>query len=343
MQAVVKVKPGKGNIELREEKEPVPRPGEVKIKVEAAGICGSDIHIWDDDIKIPLKPPVIIGHEFSGVIDETGACVEGLKKGDRVTAETAASTCGQCRYCRTGRYNLCDQRLGTGYWKNGAFAAYVTVPAERVHIVPENVDLKAAALCEPLACCVHGVVELTGITAGELVVITGPGPIGLLSLQLAKAEGGLVVVCGLTEDEHRLAKASELGADYVVNLQKEDMPALVNSLSDGYGADVFLECAGAPPAADLGLNLLRKSGRYTQVGLFGRPINLDFEKIAYKELIVTGTFSQKWTAWKIALRLLNQGKVRTSPLISDILPLAEWETGFKKHRAKEGLKIILKP
>ena len=138
-------------------------------------------------------------------------------------------------------------------------------------------------------------------------------------------------------------KASELGADYVVNLQKEDMPALVNSLSDGYGADVFLECAGAPRAADLGLNLLRKSGRYTQVGLFSRPINLDFEKIAYKELIVTGTFSQRWTAWKIALRLLNQGKVRTSPLISDILPLAEWETGFKKHRAKEGLKIILKP
>ena len=340
MKAIVKTASGHGNVVLKEMPEPEPGAGQVKIKVGAAGICGSDIHIFDGDIKIPMKPPVIIGHEFAGTVDTVGEGVEGLAPGDRVTSETAASTCRTCRYCRTGQHNLCDNRRGIGYWINGAFAEYCVVPAEKVHILPQGVDITSAALCEPLACCVHGVNELTDISAGERVLLTGPGPIGLLSMQLAKAEGGLVIVCGTSPDEARLKKAVELGADMAVNIEKEDLNEVLKSTGL---PDVVLECSGAPAAAELGLTLVRKGGKYTQIGLFGRPIEIDFEKIAYKELTVKGTFSQRWTAWHTALDLLSLGKVQTAPLISDILPLEQWEAGFEKHRNKQGLKILFKP
>jgi L-iditol 2-dehydrogenase len=182
MIAVVKTKGGKGNIELRDMPEPVPGEGEVKIEVKAAGVCGSDIHIWDGDIKIPLKPPVIIGHEFSGVIADIGDGVRGFEVGQRVVSETTFSSCGICAYCRTGEYNLCDDRRVIGYWLNGAFTRFCIVPASRLHTLPPDIDFHSAALTEPLACCVHAVVELTGISAGNTVVVIGPGAMGLLAL-----------------------------------------------------------------------------------------------------------------------------------------------------------------
>ena len=217
------------------------------------------------------------------------------------------------------------------------------MPKERVHELPPDVDFVSAAVCEPLACCVHGVIELTGITAGDVVVVTGPGAMGLLTLQLAKAEGGQVVMCGTSRDEERLKLAQELGADFVVNVEKEESVKIVNDLTQGYGADVVLECSGAPEAANFGLDVVRKQGKYTQIGLFGRPIEIDFEKIAYKEIRVIGSFSQRWTAWELALKLLSQGKVKIKPLLSDILPLTQWREGFKKHEEKSGVKILLTP
>ena len=343
MKGLVKFKKGEGNVEIQEVNEPKPGRDEVMIEVKATGICGSDIHIYHDDIKIPLKPPVIMGHEFSGVVAEVGDKVKNVKIGDRVTSETAASVCGVCRYCRTGNHNLCANRLGIGYWINGAFTKYCVVPKERVHKLPPNIDFVSAAVCEPLSCCVHGVIELTGVTAGDVVVVTGPGAIGLLTLQLAKAEGGQVVMCGTSRDEERLKLAQELGADFVVNVQKDDPVKIVNDLTQGYGADVVLECSGAPGAANFGLEVVRKQGKYTQIGLFGRPIEIDFEKIAYKEIRVTGSFSQRWTAWELALKLLSQGKVKTRSLVSDVLPLTQWREGFKKHEEKSGVKILLTP
>jgi L-iditol 2-dehydrogenase len=343
MLGVVKYQRGEGNMEVQDVPEPHPGPNEVKIEVKAAGICGSDIHIYHDDIKIPIKTPVIVGHEFSGIITELGENVKHLKAGERVTSETAASVCGICPYCRTGHYNLCSSRLGIGYWINGAFAKYCVVPHERVHLLPENVDFISGALCEPLACCVHGIVELTEIHAGDLVVLLGPGPIGLLSLQIAKAEGGKAIVLGVSKDAERLNLAKNLGADRVIDIQKEDPYEVIKELTEDLGADVVLECSGISNAAVMGLNLVRKRGSYTQIGLFGKPIEIDFELIAYKELRVTGTFSQKWTAWKKALDLLAQGKVNLRPLVSDILSISDWKKGFKIHEEKKGMKVVLTP
>lgn len=343
MKAVVKLKSGKGNIQIEDRPDPHPGLKEVRIKVAAAGLCGSDIHVWDDDIKIPMKLPVIMGHEFCGVIDEVGSDVQIFKEGDRVTCETCMSSCGYCRYCRVGSYNLCDNRRGLGFWFNGAFARYCVVPVERVHKLPDNVDLISAVMCEPLACCVHGVNELTRINAGDIVVVTGPGPIGLLSLQLAKAEGANVIVCGTSSDQVRLDLAKELGADAAVNIQKEDVNKILEEVTCGDGPDVILECSGSSLAAGWGLDVVKKNGKYTQIGLFGKPIEIDFEKIAYKEITVKGTFSQNWTAWKKALALLGQGKVKTKPLISDILPLEQFLDGFEKHKQGKGIKIVFNP
>jgi len=343
MKAVVKYAHGKGNVELREVPKPSPGPDEVMIEVKAAGICGSDLHIFDEDIKLPIRPPVIMGHEFSGVIVEVGSSVTKWKPGDRVTSETSAYVCGECVSCRTGNYNVCAKKRLIGYWFNGAFTKYCVVPSRLVHKLPDNVSFLAGALCEPLACCVNGVIEKTRIQPSDIVVIAGPGPIGLLSLQIAKSQGAFVILCGTSRDEKRLKLGESLGADLTVNVENEDPWQVVSRITNGAGADVFIDCSGSPNAVRMGFQLVRRGGQYTQIGLTGRPFSLDFDLVAYKELIVRGSLGQRWTSWKIGLKMLSKGLVKTEPLVSDVLPLSQWEIGFQKVRRKEGIKVILKP
>jgi L-iditol 2-dehydrogenase len=212
-----------------------------------------------------------------------------------------------------------------------------------VHLLPDNVDYLSGALTEPLACCVHAVLELTRISAGDLVAITGPGPIGLLCLQLARAAGAYTLVCGTAQDAGRLALARRFGADLTVNVETDDLLDLVRGLTGSLGADVFLECAGVPEAARLGLEATRRGGQYTQIGLFPGPFELNFGLIAYKELRVTGSLGQRWTSWRRALSLLDQGHVDTKSLVSHILPLTQWREAFRLSEDKDGLKIVLEP
>ena len=339
MQALVKTERGLGNIELLDMEEPTPKPGEVKIEVKACGICGTDIHIYHD--RSETRPPVIIGHEFSGVVCELGAGVEHAKIGDRVVSETTVRSCGVCRYCRMGCYDICPTRWGLGRGGNGAFASYLVMRAVMLHHLPENVDYIEGALTEPLACCVHAATEFTHITAGDVVLITGDGAIGLLTMQVAKAAGGTVVLCG--HHDERLALGRELGADFALNTNKEDATSLVMQLSDGYGADVVIECAGSAAAVNMGLDLVRRRGQYTQLGLSGQPVSIDFDKVAYKELQVAGSFNQQWTSWERALHYLREGAVKTRPLISKVLPLSRWREGFAKYENRQACKVILVP
>ena len=248
MKAVMKVDTGVGHVELRDIPAPEPGPGQVLIRVKAAGICGTDLHIYHDEFK--TVPPVVLGHEVAGEIAALGPGVSGLAEGMRVTTETYFSTCGSCRYCRDGRTNLCLARKSIGSAVNGGFTQYVVVPAANIHALPETVDFEAGALTEPLACVVHGVLNMRTVAAGDLAVIAGPGAIGLLTLQVVKASGATVVMLGTDADSHRLALASELGADYTLNVQQEDPTDLIAEISEeGLGADVVYECSGAGPAA----------------------------------------------------------------------------------------------
>jgi L-iditol 2-dehydrogenase len=343
VKAVVKYLRGKGNVELREVNEPSPGPGQVKVQVKAAGVCGSDLHIYHDDIKITIVPPVVMGHEFAGVVVATGEGVSSCQAGDRVTCETTAQACGICLHCRTGHPNMCATRRVLGYAFDGCFASYCVVNEHQIHQLPDNVDYIAGALTEPLACCVHGVLEMTPLSPSDLVLITGPGPIGLFCLQLAKAAGTVAVVCGTGQDAERLRLARELGADATIDVEAQDVLDWLAANGRALGADVFLECSGAPAAARLGLAATRRRGRYTQLGLASRPFELDFSLVAYKELQVTGSLGQRWPAWEHSLDLMRRGQVDVHRLVSHILPLEDWRKAFEMIEARQGLKIVLQP
>ncbi len=338
----MKIAPGVGNVELRDIDEPRVQPEQVKIRVQAAGICGTDLHIYKDEFR--SWPPVVLGHEVSGEVAEVGEGVTGVEPGARVTTETYFTYCGQCRYCRNGQNNLCLNRRSIGSGVNGGFTQYVVVPARNIHRLPDNVDFKAGALTEPLACVVHAVLGAPTIQPGDVAVIAGPGAIGLLTVQVAKAAGATVIVLGTNVDEHRLKLACELGADFAVNVQRDDPAALVADITDeGLGADVVYECSGAGPAAAQLLKLVRRRGRYVQVGLFGAPVAWDLDQLCYKELLATGSNASTPPAWKRAIRLMAEGKVRTGPLITDVFAVTDWQKAFETFETKRGIKTLLTP
>jgi L-iditol 2-dehydrogenase len=341
VKAVVKIRPGPGNVELMEMPEPQPGPGQVRIAVAAAGICGTDIHILREEF--PSRPPVILGHEFSGQIDRLGDGVEGFALGDPVVAMPAAIRCGRCRYCLTGDVLMCEHRRSIGHGVHGAFTRYIVVPAEMVHRVPRAVDLQHAALAEPTAVAVHAVSERARVAAGDTVLVSGVGPIGLLVLQVVRAQGGRVLASGTARDGRRLDVARRLGAEATVDVDAQDLVAAAREWSGGSGVDVAFECAGAPRSLDACLGAIRRIGTLVQVGLMGRRIECDYEQVAMHELRVVGTYGSSLLSWPRALALLAQRLVQADPMISDVLPMSAWEEGFRKTAAQESIKVLLTP
>ncbi len=342
MKAVMKVAPGVGNIELRDIDEPFPEAGQVKIRVHTAGICGTDLHIYKDEFR--SVPPVVLGHEIAGEVVAVGDGVDARTIGTRVTTETYFYTCGTCRYCRSGNVNLCLRRRSIGSAVNGGFTNYVIVPQKNVHLLPDNLDLVAGALTEPLACVVHGVLTTPTVAPGDVAVIAGPGAIGLLTLQVVKAAGATVIMLGTDADAPRLALARELGADMTLNVQRDDVKAAVEEVTvEGMGADVVYECSGAGAAAAQLLELVRRRGRYVQIGLFGKSIAWDLDQICFREVTVTGSNASIPSAWTRAIQLLGSGQVKTAPLITNIYPVTEWQTAFDAFEAKQGIKMVLQP
>jgi L-iditol 2-dehydrogenase len=341
MPAVMKTARGEGNVALREAPVPEPGPGEVLLAVGAAGICGTDLHIYHDEY--PTQPPVVLGHELAGVVAAVGEGVTRVGPGDQVTTETYFHLCGACRFCRGGQPNLCPERRSIGSGVNGGFAPYVVVPERNVHHLPEGLPLREAALTEPLACVVPGALELPKVSPGDVAVVAGPGAIGLLTLQVARAAGAATIVLGTAADQRRLALANDLGATRVIDVEDEDPGSIISNLTGGWGADIVFECSGAGAAALDLLRHARRGGQYAQIGLFGKPVAWDLDAVCLKELRVTGSNASVPSAWRTALRLLSEGHVRTGPLISDVYPLAGWADAFARFEAREGVKLLLEP
>ena len=341
MRAVVKAAPGVGHVELRRVPEPEPGPGEVLIAVQAAGICGTDLHIWHDEF--PTRPPVVMGHEVAGEVVGVGAQVTRVRPGNVVTSETYFHLCGACRFCRAGRPNLCPERRSIGSAVDGGFAELLVVPERNVRALPPGLDPVAGALTEPLACVVHGALELPKLSPGDVAVVAGPGAIGLLTLQVAKAAGAAVVVLGTSADERRLELARDLGADDALDIGQTEPRPVVDALTGGLGADVVYECSGAGASASGLLGLVRRGGQYAQIGLFGKPVSWDLDQVCYKELTVTGSNASVPSAWDTALRLLGTGQVRSRELVSDVYPLEGWHDAFTRFERREGVKLVLAP
>ncbi len=342
MKAVMKVARGVGFVETRDIPEPFPSAGQVKIRVRAAGICGTDLHIYKDEFK--SAPPVVLGHEVSGEVVEVGAGVDAALIGQRVTTETYFSTCGACAYCRTGHANLCLSRKSIGSAVNGGFTDYVIVPAHNLHALPDNIPFEAGALTEPMACVCHAVLTHRTVSPGDVAVIAGPGAIGLLTLQVVKAAGATAVVLGTNGDEQRMTLAKDLGADYLVNVNSDNAEELVRAITpEGLGADVVYECSGAGPAAQQLLTLARRGARYVQVGLFGKPVSWDLDQVVFRELVVTGTNASVPAAWTRALQLMAAGKVDTGRLITAAYAVEDWQAAFDGFEHKTAIKTIFKP
>lgn len=343
MKALVKKDNEYGNMQLEEIDESVVNRNQVKIKVAYSGICGSDIHSYKGEYK-NLRPPVVLGHEFSGIVVDVGSNVRGIKIGDKVTSETTYYICGKCDYCKSIDYNLCPNRKGIGTQANGSFAESVVNRAESIHILPENVDLLSASITEPLACCAHAVLEKTNVELSDVVLIFGPGSMGLLTAQIVKARGAYAILAGITKDKDRLKLAESLGIDKTVDIQNENLEKIVMDLTGGYGVDKVFECSGSVKAANSGLLLLKKKGTMVQIGIFAKSVNeLDEDKIIQKEIIYIGSRSQKPSSWDKALYLLQTGKVNTKAIITDVYDLKDWKIGFNKVMNGEGIKIVLKP
>ena len=341
MLALQKLKIGEERLELCEVPEPVLRPGHVVLDVAAAGICGTDIHIMKDEYR--CEPPVTLGHEVAGTIAAVAEDVEGWRIGQRVVSETYFSVCGRCEYCRTGRPNLCARRRSIGSFEPGGFAKRVLVPVTNLHALPDSIGFPEAALVEPLACVVRGLLERNHLDAGDRVVITGPGAIGLLALQVALAAGARVLMLGTRADADRLALATRLGAEGV--LEVESVTDMARAVSERLGAapEVVVECSGAAPAASLLLQVVKRSGRFVQVGLYGAPIALDMDQVCYKELSVTGSFATTPSSWYRAMALVTSGAVSLADIVGEVHPLADWARAFEAVERRAAGKVLLVP
>jgi len=344
MKAVVKAKRGPGNVELREVDVPEIAPDEVLIEVKSSGICGTDIHIYHD--LAFYTPPVILGHEYAGVITQVGREVSNFNVGDRVTSP-ATIPCGVCFMCKINRANRCigEQKKILGAHKaDGTFTRYVAVPSKILHKIPDALSFDEAAVVEPAACAIHNVSERVGIEPGDTVVVLGPGPMGLLSLQVAKASGAeKVIITGVNADKDRLRLAENLGADMTINVEEEDAVAIIKSVTDGLGADVVIEASGASAARKQAFNLVRRCGKVGLIGLTGRPTDINLDKIVEGELDVKGSWGTIWTSWRKALKMISSGKIKVAPLITSKLPLEKWYEGFKMMEEKKALKVLLIP
>jgi L-iditol 2-dehydrogenase len=342
MRALFKTAAGKGNIELRETPIPIIKDGYVLIKVHTACVCGTDIHIKHD--RFPNSPPVILGHEFSGVIEQTGTDVKSLKKGDRVVSANNPFACGKCDICIAGNPNLCPSKRAMGIHSDGCFADYVILPANLIHLIPENVSLEEAALMEPLAVATHAVANRCGIKKGDIVVVFGPGAIGLFAAQVALAENaGEVLLVGTNKDEQvRFEAARELGIK-TLNVEKEDLAEEVTKISKNRGADVVIEASGSPIAIKQGIGLLKRTGRMAISGITGKPdISINWDSLVSRGATLYFCYSSTNADWQKGLQYLADKKVRTLPLITHRFKLEQWQKAFDVLENLEAIRPVLK-
>jgi L-iditol 2-dehydrogenase len=327
---LAKLAPGEGNVDLAERRERSPGPGEVALDVAAAGVCGTDLHIWLGEYD--SVPPVTMGHEVCGTVASLGDGVDGAWRGARVAVETFFSTCGECAYCRAGKLSVCERRRSIGTHVDGGFAPRLVLPARNLHRVPDGLGDTAAALSEPLACVCNSLLDPSAVQAGDDVLVTGPGAIGLIAAQVARAAGGRVIVRGTERDGPRLALAGVLGFETSVAGRGEPPEA-----------DVVVECSGAGPGIADALRAARRRGRVVQMGLRGADVTIPYDLICFHELTVTAGFASNPGSWRRAMALLETGAVELEPLVTEVVPLRDWRRAFDASRAGDGVKFVLDP
>ncbi len=343
MQAVVKYGRQDGAVEVRQVSEPRVAPDQVLIQVQAVGVCGSDIHMWREHQSWQIKLPVVLGHEFCGVVEQVGAHVTGFRPGERVACETAAEVCGECAYCRSGNYNVCPKRKGFGALIDGAMTEWIAVRPQILHRIPDNVTFEQASLTEPICVAYNALVEKTLVKPADLVVIQGVGAIGIMALQVARLRGaGTIIALGTDVDSHRLEVAQKLGARYALNIQRENPVELIKTLGDGFGADLVVDATGVSRALKQAMELVRPNGKITKIGWGPQPLDYNLDPLVAKAVTLQGTFSHTFATWERALSLLSTGQMDLGLVIGGVYPLTEWREAFHKMEKGDNIKSVIR-
>jgi len=330
--------------QLEEVPNPTPAPDEVRVAVKAVGICGSDVHGMDGSTG-RRRPPIIMGHEAAGVIDQVGTAVKNWNLGDRVTFDSTIY-CGVCDYCRDGQINLCNNRRVLGvscedYRQHGAFAEFVAVPERILYRIPESLSCEHAALVEPFSIALHAV-RLPTFRLNDTVVVVGAGMIGLALVQALRHTGcGKLIAIDLSND--RLALAKTCGATHTINSTQDPLKKIL-SLTDQRGADIAFEAVGINPTVDLTLRSLRKGGTAVLVGNVTPKVELPLQIVVTRELTVHGSCASRGE-YPACIDMLARGALNPAPLVSAIAPLSEGAAWFDRLYRKEPglLKVVLNP
>src|SRR5215467_63212 len=342
MKALRKMRPARG-LQMDTMAIPATGPTDVLVRVKTASICGTDLHIygWDRWSQGRIKPPVTLGHEFCGVVEGVGDEITSVRRGDFVSAEMHVN-CGHCHQCRVGEAHICQNLKIIGIDQDGAFAEFVKIPASNIIKLDPSIPEHYGAILDPLGNAVHTV--LAGPIAGCTVLVTGCGPIGLMSIAVAKACGSSTVFATET-NEHRRGMAKKMGADVVINPLAENAPERILGETNKTGVDVLLEMSGNPTAIQQGFKALRAGGRASLLGIPTENVPLDLvNDVIFKGATVQGIYGRRmYATWVQMTALLKAGRLNLEPLFGQREPLEKFEGAFAK--LQEGLpgKILLYP
>jgi threonine 3-dehydrogenase len=342
MKALRKTQAGKG-LQLEKTQVPSIGPTDVLVRVKASSICGTDLHIygWDRWSQGRIKPPVTLGHEFCGVVERVGEEVSAVKAGDFVSAEMHLN-CGHCQQCRLSQAHICQNLRIVGIDLDGAFAEFVKIPATNIWKLDPAIPEHYGAILDPLGNAVHTV--LAGAIAGQTVLVTGCGPIGLMSIAVAKACGSSTVFATET-NEHRRKLAKEMGANFVLNPLSEDPVKKILEATDGTGVDVLLEMSGQPAAIQQGFKALRAGGRASLLGIPTENVPLDLvQDVIFKGATVQGIYGRRmYETWVQMTALLKAGRVNLEALFGERVELENFEAAFAKLQSGLAGKILMYP
>jgi alcohol dehydrogenase/L-iditol 2-dehydrogenase len=325
-------------VELREIPRADIRDDEVLLEVQAVGVCGSDVHMWMAQQSWTVIYPVVLGHEFCGVVREIGRNVVGWKEGDRVVSETAAIIDPLSPLTRQGLYNLDPGRRGYGALIDGAMRRYVPVPARILHRLPAGMEFEQAALTEPCCVAYNAVVNNARVRPGDRIVVLGPGPIGILCAAIAKLCGATVAIVGLDADRARLEVARRYGCEVLIGSASDWARQ-----GDGLGADGVVDAAGVSVALATALDLVRPAGWITKVGWGPQPLGFSLDPLVQKNVTLQGSFSHNWPVWERVIQLIAAGTLDVRPITGGVWPLAEWREAFENMHSGRIVKAVLKP
>lgn len=339
MRGLAKTTREAGGMALIDVDRPDPGPGEVLIEVEYAGLCGSDAGIYEFKPAFErMDPPIIIGHEYTGRIVAVGDDVTRFSTGDCVV-ERPIRGCGECQQCLLGRENTCHNIELVGIDRDGAYAGYTTAPADSVQSVPDGITPRHAALAEPTAVCTRAVIENSRVSAGDTVLIAGPGPIGLLTAQVAAAQGADVTVAGISPDtEYRLPLAEKLGFP-TINTEAVDIEAYRESFTDGIGYDVVFDTTGHPSGLPMAVEEVRKGGQIVLVGQAG-DTTLPSTQLVRAEIDIQCSYSALYQDFYRAFRLMLSGDIDHGTFLDDRFSLLEAEDAFEAFLAGDTCKPV---